>query len=230
MLKTYDDQKITVIQATPNPSKLISLAASITTKELKDEETISYPLPHKRVKLIKFMLTANHTSLFEHATITVLIQGISRSLLAQVTRHRMGSFTSGSQHYQKYSDYDDIVDAKMKNMPIASYLIDASNQTYTDLIKHYNVPAEEARQILTNSKAVNLLWTTNARSLINFLNIRLCKRNVKEMYAFARNMETIANQWFPELFHFVGPDCKMLGFCRQGFMKAEECRAKTVQG
>jgi thymidylate synthase (FAD) len=201
---------------------LINLAAVITQKRLDNSENISMP-EHGAAKLCKYLVSANHTSLLEHAVITLMIQNVSRSFLAQITRHRMSSFTAASQHYQEYSGYDDIVDEQLTRIPLVKNTLRTVDLAYKDLINHYDVAPEEARQILTNSKAVNILWTVNARSLINFLNLRLCKRNTKEMLRFARAVHGLAKNWFPEVFNHVGPDCVMLNFCRQGHMQAKEC-------
>ena len=98
---------------------------------------------------------------------------------------------------------------------------------YQDLI-NMNIPKEEARQILPNAKAVNILWTVNARSLINFFNQRLCKRNIREMRMFAKELLLLCIDWFPELFMWVGADCKVLGGCTQGYMKAEVCKNDNI--
>lgn len=40
-----------------------------------------------------------HESVFEHASFTFGIEGVSRTLLAQITRHRLASFSVQSQRY-----------------------------------------------------------------------------------------------------------------------------------
>ena len=85
---------------------------------------------------------------------------------------------------------------------------------------------EEARQILPNSKAVNILWTINARSLINFFHQRLCYRNVEEMRIFADRMHAVCMGWFPQLFQFVGPECTFMKRCNQGKMMAPQCKGR----
>ena len=130
----------------------------------------------------------------------------------------MASYTVSSQHYQEYSDYPNIVDEKMVHHPAVRKTLDKLNETYQQLIAD-GVPKEEARQILPNSKAVNILWTINARSLINFLNLRMCHRNTKEIKHFATTLcKLLEDKWWPELFSLIGPDCHMKGECSQGIM------------
>lgn len=214
-IRTYNDIDIKVIQQTPNPAEIVGLACRITQKQSADLSPASK-------KTVQFLYTAGHDSILEHAVISVFISGVSRSFLAQITRHRMASYTSASQHYQNYTGYPHVMDTEMEDMIVTHDLIDRIEIIYDKLIDN-GIPIEEARQILPGSKAVNLIWTINARSLAHFLNIRLCRRNVKEMRVFARKMWTVAQNWFPELFDGVGTDCEF-SECRQGFMKPKVCR------
>jgi len=219
---SYEDMEINVIQSTLSPDHIIKVACAITQKQDLWDDGIPNP------KLIKYLFTANHTSPFEHCYITFLIKNVSRSFLAQITRHRMGSFTAASQHYQKYDSYPDILDPQMVNMKTVRTFLSDVNSMYDYLTSLLLLPKEEARQVLSNSKAVNILWTVNARSLINFFNQRLCKRNVQEMHMFATKLKEICINWFPDLFVLVGPDCETLGGCTQGKMKAEVCRNENI--
>ena len=217
-LLKYSDIRIEVMQCTPYPDNLVASACSITQKQSLHKINVGADYG----KLIKYLFTANHTSPFEHAYITFLITNVSRSFLAQITRHRMGSFTSASQHYQKYDSYPNVLNPEMISMEEVSQFLEQADAMYSYLISN-NIPKEEARQVLPNAKAVNILWTVNARSLINFFNQRLCRRNVEEMANFARRLLIECKKWFPDLFELVGPDCITLGGCTQGRMKSQEC-------
>jgi len=217
-LKPYSALKIKIIQETKNPREVVSLACNLTQKQ----ELSKSVSQNAAVRLTEFLFNANHTSPLEHCFITVLIENVSRSFLAQITRHRMGSFTSASQHYTTYNKFPNVLDSHMLEMDAVKEFIDQADEMYSYLIS-IGIPKEEARQVLPNAKAVNLLWTVNARSLINFFNQRLCRRNVPEMHYFAQKMRHICLLWWPELFTLVGPDCETLGGCTQGKMKAAEC-------
>jgi thymidylate synthase (FAD) len=213
----YADMTIEVIQATEQSTTILHDACMLTTgKEIKDMK-----------QTIQHLVSANHTSLFEHMSMTLLITNVSRSFLAQITRHRMASYTASSQHYQEYNTYPNVVSEAMAKASEVKQYCDENDAFYNYLIA-MDIPKEEARQILIGAKAVNLMWTINARSLMNFLNLRLCKRNVQEMYLFAMRLHKVCYKWWPELFGLIGPDCEMLGGCTQGHMKAEVCKnAKT---
>ena len=218
-VQNYGDMEVRLIVCTEGMYYTISLARAITMKQ--DTSNINHMQPAD----YKFLLVAEHTSLFEHASFTFLLSGISRSLLAQITRHRICSFTAGSQHYQDYSDYPLVIDSSISNTTNLKKsfegALEHSMLTYENAILR-GTPKEEARQVLPNAMAVNLLWTINARSLVNFLRLRLCKRNVKEMRVLAEKVWRICYDVLPELFIWVGPQCFMDGVCKQGKMSCGE--------
>lgn len=213
ILKTYDDMTVELMQQPKYPAEILALALDLTMKS--DPEHVPAKLTHR---LGKYLLDADHTSPLEHIHYTFLIQGVSRSFLAQITRHRMGSFTSASQHYQDYSEYPCIVDNA--GNAIQEVALAHSVNIYTDLVKH-GMAKEEARQVLPNAASVNLLWSVNARGLLTFLKQRLCYRNVKEMQLFAERVLSLVRPTFPEIFNYVSPQCGDKAGCRQGKMQCK---------
>jgi thymidylate synthase (FAD) len=188
---------------------------------------LGIPKTGKSDDLLGYLVKANHTSPLEHVTFQFQIENVSRSFLAQITRHRMASYTTSSQHYQDYRDYPLIMSAEMAKHVSEGYnmdgdtIIESIYGYYKYLVDLAGIPPEEARQILPNAAAVNIIWTINARSLMNFLNLRLCNRNVQEMRIFAARVRGIlATAWAP-FYGLCGPDC-INGECRQGNMQCKE--------
>lgn len=216
-IQTYEDMELLVIDKTPILAEVIQFACDLTMKKADD-------ISGKKAsnKLVKALLDAEHTSIFEHGSITFLARGISRSLLAQVTRQRTFSFTSASQHYQDYRDYPMSLREGWKNGDLGpdiehlySDTLFLSLQSYIRLIELGEKP-EEARQVLPNACTVNLLITANPRAIALFLRQRLCWRNTMEMQAFAHKLSNICAKWFPELFEHIAEPCTMDGECNQG--------------
>ena len=214
-IRDYEEIDVRLLRATENPLQLIKQATAITMK--KDFETGEGISDN----ICKNLYHMNHQSLLEHIGYTFLIVGASRSFLAQITRHRISSFTSGSQHYQDYGNYGftvntkDITEGSIFDMEM---MAKACMDLYQRLLSE-GLPKEEARQILPGGMENNLLWTVNARSLANFLNLRLCHRNVKEMQIVAWKILSLSIGHFPELFNFVGPDC----FIKECTQKGMSC-------
>ncbi len=223
-LLTYNDIEIQILQATHDPYFMIERACETTMKQFPSATGIDDDT--KMEKLIRYLVKAEHTSVFEHIIITVDIRNVSRSFLAQITRHRMGSFTSSSQHYQDYSEYPMMVHPK--------YIDDfTSTDSSITMVRDYNwlidrgVPKEEARQILPNAAAVNLLWTVNMRSLMNFFRQRCCNRNTAEMQLFANRLRGIIVRRWPMFHSVLGPMCvtsSQPNACTQGHMRCKQMK------
>ena len=218
-LLNYQDTEITVVQATNNPGKLCKLAC--------DHTMVAEPETGKEASksLLKFLVKAEHTSVLEHCVMTFAIKGVSRSLMAQVTRSRVSSPTCQSQHYQDYSEAPMVINESYfnRNSVLYSEALTKSLGYYKELLANSETK-EEARQVLPNAAAVNILWTVNARELMLFLRQRLCRRNVEEMYVFAHSILLECFRWWPELFEFAGAPCAMDGKCNQGRMRSPLCK------
>jgi|6_EtaG_2_1085325.scaffolds.fasta_scaffold05451_3 thymidylate synthase (FAD) len=209
-IKTYDEIDVSILSATKEPQKLVHMSLAITQhKAFEDNVKLSK-------NSIANVFKMNHTSVFEHVVYCFIIKGASRSFLAQITRHRMGSFTSGSQHYQDYSQYGVCISKKTKRPPTFIYALENAIASYNFLCAE-GVPKKEARQVLPNAMQNNLIWTVNARSLSNFFNLRLCNRNTEEIQVVAIKILALVKNHFPELFNEVGADC-FIDKCKQGKM------------
>jgi len=212
MIQSYRSMEVTTNWATPNPGVEVQAAMDMTMKRSVDRRK---PVS---AKSLRFLFSAEHTEVVEHAIISFTFENISRSLLAQVTRQRLASKTSASQHYQNYSAYKEMVsqDISVTQLGIMVELFRTSDEAYTNLIND-GMPKEEARQVLTNAKAVNLMYTTNASALYVMFRKRSCLRNVEEMLILMYKMWVEVQKWWPEYADILGPPC-YLGKCNQGYM------------
>jgi thymidylate synthase (FAD) len=132
-------------------------------------------------RLINHIMGSGHTSTIEHINFTFMIEGVSRSLLAQLTRHRHFSYSVQSQRYVKFGSKD-----KAKGFDTTYPKSIAGNQfakdTYDivmeniqhayDELRASGVPAEDARYVLPNAATCNLVLTGNLRSLLDFYSKR----------------------------------------------------------
>lgn len=145
-------------------------------------ETMAYAasrcyMSEPRVEIVKHCWESGHYSIAEHAYFTFEITGVSRSLLAQLTRHRLASYSVTSQRYVDMKDYDMIIPREIDNNPAAKEIfnkaIDATRDCYKEL-QELDIKNEDARAVLPNACSTNLVMTINLRSLSNFMNERLC--------------------------------------------------------
>ena len=91
--------KVVLLKHTPNPEQVVALAAKLCYSDA-DIMDLKEGVEEKDVsKFIARLVSLGHLSPIEHASFTFGIEGVSRSLLAQITRHRIASFSVKSQRY-----------------------------------------------------------------------------------------------------------------------------------
>ena len=95
--------KIKILSKTQNMLDIVYIGARTCYSNrtpldmFEDIENISHD---KKLKLIKSCIESGHDSVLEHTQFTFAIEGVSRSLLSQISRHRIGvSFSVQSQRY-----------------------------------------------------------------------------------------------------------------------------------
>lgn len=207
---------IKVLWATANPAYIVALAASQTMKQFPEaKENTGKGLPYEH--LISFLYKAEHRSPLEHAVLCMQITGVSRAFMAQITRHRLASYTCSSQHYQDYSRYP--VAHGTYTEPMET-VIDNAVAVYDEAIKS-GLPKHVARMCLPEAMTVNMIMTANAREWAEILHQRLCYRNTTETYVVCKTMQRTLHDWFPQLFNHVGPQC-FEGECQQGKMRCSK--------
>ena len=77
---------------------------------------------------------------------------------------------------------------------------------------------EDARFVLPNACATNLVVTMNARSLMNFFSLRCCNRAQWEIRQLATEMYRLVYGLAPNVFAGAGPSCVVCGRCSEGSM------------
>ena len=179
--------KVSVIRATTGPMHAISEGAGMC-----------YGKDDYNPKRVERCLMNGHTSVTEHVSATFRIEGISRSCLAQLTRHRMASFSVMSQRYCKIEGDDwyvtppSVVEAGEEVAFEAA--IEHSRREYERAIAK-GVRKEDARFLLPEATKTSLVMTINMRSLQNFLSLRLDKAAQWEIRELAGLMEyELANE------------------------------------
>lgn len=114
-----------------------------------------------------------HESVIEHANFTFLVEGISRACLAQWTRHRLMSYSVKSQRYCRENAIDVVrPDTVSEDDPVWEETVAKAWEAYNTLIQQ-GVPRQDARYLLPNACCTSMVVTMNARSLRNFLKLRL---------------------------------------------------------
>jgi thymidylate synthase (FAD) len=156
----------------------------------------------KAVDLLKRITKRGHLSILEQCFFQFQISGISRSCLAQFTRHRVGwTFAVQSQHYQKHDDFT--------YKDLEKYIDNNHKKEYYDLMEQINkfykksfeneIPRYIAREVLPNSTSVHLVAAANLSSLKHFWALRIAKGNTPEIRKLAFMMYNAVINKFPDI-------------------------------
>lgn len=236
--------KVELLAYTPAPEQLISAAAK-TCYSASDVDTLMDGLDEEKTKSYLTMLTEiGHESPIEHASFTFAIEGVSRSLLAQITRHRIASFSVQSQRYVREKAFEFVVPHEIEAVPEAKALflkaMQEDQETYETLTamlqerhlqtflsqgcsekaaksKAEKKAIEDARYVLPNACTTKMVMTANARSLQHFFRLRCCNRAQWEIRELAEEMYRLVYAVAPTLFRKAGPACTC-GTCSEGKM------------
>lgn len=172
-------------------------------------------------KALKGALKNNHESVIEHSGFSFLIEDVSRVLMAQLTRHRIASFSVQSQRYCGVTGEmimpETIREACEKDSRVAEVMQDARDVVdllYKLLITN-GVPQEDARYYTFQAGTTRLVMTMNARELRHFFALRCCTRAQWEIRALANEMLKICKEATGDLFSNAGPGC-VRGACPEG--------------
>ena len=96
---------VTLIAHTNDPEKTIAAAAKLCYSDAHIETLLDGLTPEKTAAFLQKLNDFGHASPIEHASFTFGIEGVSRTLLAQVTRHRIASFSVQSQRYVRQDHF-----------------------------------------------------------------------------------------------------------------------------
>ena len=218
---------VKLIRYTPAPEELVALAGKLcySASSLNDlDEGIA---EKDQTKYIGRLTEMGHLSPVEHASFTFGIEGVSRSLLAQITRHRIASFSVQSQRYVALGDDENSFDyicppaiAALGEEDAAEYRrqmeqINSWYQAWRKKLGPGEKGNEDARFVLPNASATRMLVTMNARELMHFFSLRCCNRAQWEIRDVAWQMLALARQAAPALFSHAGPGC-LRGDCPEG--------------
>ena len=175
-------------------------------------------LPAEQMEaFIRKMLRAEHphASPLEHTSLTFHIT-CSRACSHQLVRHRIASYSQQSQRYVKMDDLPVIVpptfmETEQRRHRFIKVMGDIAWDYECAL--EAGIPAEDARYLLPNCVATQLVVTMNFRSLLHFFAERTCNRAQWEIRDIANQMLDICKAVCPVVFENVGPHCLKLKHC-----------------
>ena len=219
-VKKAEPLKVKLLKFTNDPEKTCAIAGRLCYSAAGIDEIAEKFTKEKTEELLGKIISSGHLSVLEHASFTFGVEGVSRTLLAQLTRHRIASFSVQSQRYVKFKDGVDFVIPHTiakdeKTLSKYNTFLKAAEELYKEFLAA-DIPAEDARYILPNAAATKIIITMNARELRHFFALRCCNRAQWEIREMACRMLNLARREAPILFGDAGPDCVRDG-CHEAF-------------
>lgn len=191
--------KVTVIDATENPIRVISRAAgNCYGKDDANESRVEH------------CISAGHWSVLEHAKATFKVDNISRACSHQLVRHRLASYSQLSQRYKKIDidagDWYVVPPAFREGKKIGKVSplewydkkMEQAGKAYSKALKEGFKP-EDARFILPEATCTDIVVTMNFREFANFYKLRSDQAAQWEIRHMAEAMRYVllneSDQW-----------------------------------
>jgi thymidylate synthase (FAD) len=229
---------VRLLEATDEPERVICLGARndyseafvgdqsfAETMATIDGETTE----EKKRTLIGRLLDHGHFGPFEHPQATFAVEGVSRSCMAQLTRHRHVSFDVQSMRYVAFDAVDpaDVREGAMVVTPpsatdpdwvgrnqrgggvdeatveqreaVFRESVTSSVESYQELLDLGMAP-EDARFVLPIGTKVNIVLSTNARMLMHVADMRAAADSQWEIRDLTERILDLAAEWCPITF------------------------------
>jgi thymidylate synthase (FAD) len=199
--------KVTLIHSTPNGDELIAYMARVSNPTNQANP--------KSSKLIRYLIKHKHWSPFEMVNMCVEIN-TTRSISAQILRHRSFSFQEFSQRYASVEELElpsppelRLQDPKNRQNSITSPEIDKltwnsaiqlnyfhSYSLYKNLLKA-GIAKECAREVLPMAAPTRLYMNGTLRSWIHYCDLRCDQGTQKEHRDIAEACKQLIKTEFP---------------------------------
>ena len=246
---------VELLQYNPDSEKIVAAAAKLCYSSSEISGILNGLDSEKTASFIERLMSMGHESPLEHISFTFGIEGVSRSLLAQLTRHRIASYSVKSQRYVNEGKFEFIIPKEIEaNEEAKKIFLEAMEDDVkaynrlTEILfeKHYSdminsgvdekkakgaaekKAIEDARYVLPNACETKLIATFNARSLLNFFNHRCCERAQWEIRDLACEMLRLVKEICPVIFKTAGPPC-LVKPCPEGAMSCGKMLQKREE-
>lgn len=216
--------KVVLVRHTLSPEEVVALGARLCYSKARVDDLLTRVEAKDQTDFVHKIMGMGHDSVLEHASFTFGIEGVSRVLLAQITRHRLASFSVQSQRYVSYeSGFGYIVPPKIEALGEEAVKefeqqMDTLHQWYTAWQQKLGTGEggnEDARFVLPGACETRMMVTMNVRELRHFFSLRMCSRAQWEIRALANEMHRLCMEVAPALFENAGPGC-LRGACPEG--------------
>lgn len=199
----------TLVHITPNAEELIAYMARVSNpSNQSNTETSS--------KLIRYLIKHKHWSPFEMVNMCVEIE-TTRSIAAQILRHRSFSFQEFSQRYAPVSEMAEIPQLRTQDLKNRQNSIDnldpkVDEEFQFKIAKHYcdgyrlygemidaGIAKECAREVLPLAAPTKLYMNGSIRSWLHYCDLRTSNGTQKEHAVIAGQIQDILYSEIPNV-------------------------------
>lgn len=163
--------------------------------------------PDSAEKFAKMVLSRGHESVIEHVSATIKLI-TNRGVMAELTRHRLCSFSIESTRYIRYDNIEfikpvwwDDTDTRAKARFKSS--CQESEDSYRYLIESCKWRPEQAREVLPNALKTEIVMTANVREWRHVFKLRTSKKAHPQIRALMLNVLAGFKKEIPVLFEKI---------------------------
>jgi len=206
----YCMHSVKLIHSTPDGDNLVSYMARVSNPSNQNNTETS-------ARLIKYLIKHKHWSPFEMVNMCVEIH-TTRSIAAQILRHRSFSFQEFSQRYAAVTDNPVIPDLRRQDTKNrqnsiddldpytkqelqlkAKYVFDQAQMLYDEMLGA-GVAKECAREVLPLSTPTTLYMNGTLRSWIHYTDLRCANGTQTEHKQIADQCRALIEECFPQVY------------------------------
>ena len=200
---------VQLVHATPDAESLVAYMARVSNPDNQDNP--------ESERLIRYLIKHKHWSPFEMVNMCVQIE-TTRSVAAQILRHRSFSFQEFSQRYAKVTkpanlpqlrrqdtknrqnSIDDLDQSTVQEFNVKMQsLFDLSQSLYNEMLEA-GVAKECARDILPLSTPTKLYMNGTLRSWLHYCDLRCANGTQYEHKLIADQVKGLIEQEFPTIY------------------------------
>jgi len=199
----------TLVHITPNAEELISYMARVSNPSNQNNNETA-------PRLIRYLIEHQHWSPFEMVNMCVSIE-TTRSIAAQILRHRSFSFQEFSQRYAQVTEQAQVPELRRQDTKNRQNSIDdlhrSSKEFFERKIEHLyaecydvyqqlldaGIAKECAREVLPMAAPTKLYMNGSIRSWLHYCNLRTSNGTQKEHAQIAAQVQDILYQHLPNV-------------------------------
>ncbi|MBV8170524.1 MAG: FAD-dependent thymidylate synthase [Candidatus Eremiobacteraeota bacterium] len=213
--------RVTLLEKSPSPTAMTATAARTCYSANEPAAIVERwrSKPDDMVRTVDRVRSAGHHSTLEHNIYVFGVTGLSRAATHQLVRHRHLQFDQQSQRYLSFKsgEFPFVKPKKIASLPDASARFDRLmgeiGHAYQEMLDA-GIPGEDARFILPNATASQLVVSGNARAWYEFLTLRTCNMAQWEIREMSFQVLRILKREDAVLFKDAGATC-VRGYCHE---------------